>query len=85
MDYQAILERIYKEIQPYAKEGRLAGSIPALAEVDPDKFGISLRLMDGQCFELGDASTRFSIQSISKVFALSIAIVSAPSPNSQPP
>lgn len=74
MDYQAILERICKEIQPYAKEGRPACSIPALAEVDPDKFGISLRLMDGQCFELGDASTRFSIQSISKVFALSIAI-----------
>lgn len=74
MDYQAILERIYKEIQPYGKEGRLADSIPALTEVDPDKFGISLRLMDGQCFELGDADTRFSIQSISKVFALSVAI-----------
>lgn len=74
MDYQSILEKIYREIQPYACEGRQADYIPALAEVDPDRFGICLRLMDGQIFELGDSQTRFSIQSISKVFALSIAI-----------
>ncbi len=74
MDYQAILENIYREILPYSREGKQADYIPALAEVDPDRFGISLRLMDGRTFELGDAHTRFSIQSISKVFALTIAI-----------
>ena len=55
MDYQAILENIYREILPYAGEGKQADYIPALAEVDPDRFGISLRLMDGSTFELGDA------------------------------
>lgn len=74
MDYQQILENIYREIQPCAKEGKQADYIPALAEVNPDQFGISLQLMDGNHFELGDSDVRFSLQSISKVFAFSIAV-----------
>ncbi len=74
MDYQKILENIYSEVLPLRGEGKQADYIPALAQVNPDQFGISLRLMDGRGFELGDSAVRFSIQSISKVFALSIAV-----------
>lgn len=74
MDYQQILENIYRSILPYAKDGKQADYIPALAEVNPDQFGICLTLTNGDTFKLGDADVRFSIQSISKVFSLAIAL-----------
>ncbi len=74
MNYQSILEKIYDEIQPFANDGKQADYIPALAEVNPDQFGICLRMLSGETYELGDADVRFSIQSISKVFSLAIAL-----------
>lgn len=73
-NYQQILEDIAQEVQQYAHEGKQADYIPALAEVDPDKFGICLTTMSGKTFEIGDANEKFSIQSISKVFSLAIAL-----------
>jgi len=74
MDYQRILEDIYREIQPFAREGKPADYIPALARVDADRFGICLDTIDGGQYLLGDASERFSIQSITKVFSLAAAL-----------
>lgn len=74
MDYQPILEKIRQDIQPFAKEGKQADYIPALAQVDPDQFGIYLNTIHGQHYQLGDYGTRFSIQSISKVFSLAISL-----------
>ena len=74
MNYQEILETIYTEIQPYAKEGKQATYIPALAKVNPDQFGMCLSTTDGRTFSVKQAETKFSIQSISKVFALSLAL-----------
>lgn len=73
MDYQKILEDIYFELQPYAKKGKQADYIPALAKQDPDKFGICLRTIKGDIYTYKEADTRFSIQSISKVFAVAMA------------
>lgn len=74
MDYQRILEDIYQEIQPYAHEGSQADYIPALAKVDPDQFGIALRTVQGESYSFQKSETRFSIQSISKVFAVAMAL-----------
>ena len=74
MDYQKILEDIYNEIQPYAGKGAQADYIPALAKVDPDQFGIALRTVSGESYEYQKADGRFSIQSISKVFAVAMAL-----------
>ena len=74
MDYQNLLERIYQEILPYSKDGSQADYIPALAKVNPDQFGISLKLISGESFSHLQADTRFSIQSISKVFSLAMAL-----------
>lgn len=74
MDYQQILENIYKEIQPYAKEGKQADYIPALAKVDPDQFGMCIHTIYGEICSIEQADTRFSIQSISKVFALAMCL-----------
>lgn len=56
------------------KSGANADYIPALAEVDPELFGIALVTSDGKMYTYGDVNTRFSIQSISKVFTLALAL-----------
>lgn len=74
MDYQRILKDIYTEIEPYSGKGTQADYIPALAKVDPNQFGISLKTVSGESFSYMKADTRFSLQSISKVFAVAIAL-----------
>lgn len=54
--------------------GANADYIPALAEVDPNLWGVSLVTVDGRSFDLGDADVPFSIQSVSKAFVLAIAM-----------
>lgn len=48
--------------------------IPALADLRPDGFGLALRTVDGALHQTGDAVEEFSIQSISKVFSLTLAL-----------
>ena len=55
-------------------EGKNADYIPALAEVDPNLFGIALVTVDGKVYAIGDVNAPFSIQSISKVFTLARVI-----------
>jgi glutaminase len=68
-----ILKEIQDEIQPLFGQGKVADYIPALKRVDPRKFGAALCTIDGEVIQTGDALEPFSIQSISKVFTLSMA------------
>lgn len=72
-DYLGILQEIKDEVQPLLGQGKVADYIPALASVDPLKYGIALVTLDGQEYAIGDASEKFSIQSVSKVFTLTLA------------
>ena len=74
MNYQEILINIYNEIQPFAKEGKQADYIPALAKVNPDQFGMCLSTVSEQTYSIEGSDVRFSIQSISKVFAIALAL-----------
>ena len=74
MQYQRILDEIAAEVRPLIGEGRVAAYIPPLAAVPRDRFGMVLRTIDGESFSAGDARERFSIQSIAKVFALTLAM-----------
>ncbi len=74
MDYQKILEDIYQEILPFASKGKQADYIPALAKVNPDQFGMCLETVNGEVYPFMQADTRFSIQSITKVFALAMCL-----------
>lgn len=74
MDYQKILQDIYEEILPFAGQGAQADYIPALAKVDPNQFGIALKTIGGDSYSWQKAQTRFSIQSISKVFAVAMGL-----------
>ncbi|MFT5172223.1 MAG: glutaminase [Gammaproteobacteria bacterium] len=74
MNLQTTLSRVYAELLPQLGCGRVADYIPALARVDPRKFGMAIVTVNGQMAAVGDAQERFSIQSVSKVFSLALAL-----------
>ena len=71
---QDLLKRIAAHVRPMAAQGRVANYIPSLITVDPTKFGIAIATLDGDVFATGDSDQPFSIQSVSKVFALTLAL-----------
>ncbi|MGW2562815.1 glutaminase [Streptomyces sp. NPDC001514] len=74
MDYQALLEQIEADVAPLVGSGTPAEYIPALASVDPDRFGMALADLDGKVYGTGDWEHPFSAQSVTKVFALALAL-----------
>ena len=74
MNYQEILENIKKKIEPELSRGKVADYIPALANVNPNSFAMTITLKNGKQYSVGESSKEFSIQSISKVLAFSLAI-----------
>ncbi len=75
MNYQNILFEIEKELSDFQNNGKVATYIPELSKVDPEKFGVHLYGIDGESAGFGDSNERFSIQSISKTFGLSLAMM----------
>ncbi|MEQ9104824.1 MAG: glutaminase [Rhodothermales bacterium] len=73
-DYKGILHEIEEEVRPLLSVGRVADYIAPLAAVPLEQFGMTVRTLDGRQFSVGNATRRFSIQSIAKVFNLSVAI-----------
>ena len=73
-DLQWILDELHRELKPQFGEGKVASYIPPLARVDPSHFGIAVATTGGEVFVAGEADAPFSIQSISKVFLLTIAL-----------
>ena len=74
MEYQKILNQIEKEFSETKLSGKVASYIPELAKVPPGKFGMHLYDREAQHYCFGDSNERFSIQSISKVFTLALAM-----------
>ncbi|MFH1599134.1 MAG: glutaminase [Pseudomonadota bacterium] len=73
-DFDALLARIAEDVRPLVSQGKVASYIPRLAQVPVERFGMAVATLDGRRFSIGDAATPFSIQSISKVFSLSMAL-----------
>jgi len=69
-----IVEAVHLDMQAHIGRGRVADYIPALARVDPRQFGLAVATCDGRAAAAGDADVPFSIQSISKVFTLTLAL-----------
>ncbi|WP_334129368.1 glutaminase [Sneathiella sp.] len=74
MDIENLLERISAAARAETDRGAVADYIPELARIDPSQFGISVCLANGAQYSAGDAATPFSIQSISKIFSLALAL-----------
>ena len=74
MSIQEILDQIHLEMSRRDNRGQVASYIPELASVDLNRFGLAVAMADGQVYSVGDADVPFSIQSISKVFTLALAL-----------
>lgn len=73
-DLQRILDDTVAELANYDDRGEVSRAIAPLAKIDPTKFGVAIALTDGVVISAGDAAEPFSIQSISKVLTLTIAL-----------
>ncbi len=73
-DLQAIVDDIAARMASETDRGEQADYIPELADVDINQFGVAVVPVDGPPVVAGDADTLFSIQSISKVFTLTLAL-----------
>ena len=75
-------ERVLREHLQYAfvkgckvlGQGRVADYIPELARADTYAFGLAAQKTDGTVVSCGEVDTRFSIQSVSKVISLALAL-----------
>ena len=75
MNFQTLLDGIDRDLRPeLGREGRVASYIPALARVPAAQFGIALRTCAGEEAAAGDSAVPFSIQSVSKLFSLTLAM-----------
>lgn len=71
---QKVVDDIHREITARPDKGRVATYIPQLATVSPDKFALVVAPVEGPVASAGDADEAFSIQSISKLFTLTLAL-----------
>ena len=73
-DLDSTVAEIAAEMAARRDRGKVADYIPELAHVDPEQFGIAVVDFDGHVAMAGDAENAFSIQSLSKVFTLTLAL-----------
>jgi glutaminase len=74
MDMPDILLEIEREVRPHFGRGKVASYIPGLKRIPPDKFGMVVRMVDGGEYGVGQFTEPFSIQSISKLPMLMLAM-----------
>ncbi|WP_026819067.1 glutaminase A [Arthrobacter castelli] len=70
---ESYLRTLHAEIREM-KNGTPYSAVPAMADVDPDNFGICLATVDGYVYEVGDTRKKFTLQSISKPFTYALAL-----------
>ncbi|QRE73317.1 glutaminase [Methylobacterium aquaticum] len=71
---ETVVSEIADEMRQRTDRGEVARYIPELARVDPGHFGLAVIGADGTVAAAGDCDVPFSIQSISKVFTLTLAL-----------
>ena len=75
MNYNKILNEIEEEIQNSLKKGKLPTYIPALSNIKANDFAMSIITLEGEEYHIGSSDLKFSIQSISKVFTFTLALL----------
>ena len=72
-NYAQIISTIYTDLLSKENLGKVPDYIPEIANISADKFGVCFSDLNENSFGSGDFEEQFSIQSISKVFALTLA------------
>lgn len=70
-----LLESIIESNLKYTEDGKVASYIPELSKANPKELGICVTALDGKQYVAGDYNKKFTLQSISKVVSLIIAIL----------
>jgi glutaminase len=70
-----LLKTIIDNNKKWASDGKVASYIPELMKANPDDLGICVSTLEGEEFCAGEADVKFTIQSISKVITLMLAIL----------
>jgi glutaminase len=73
-DLTPLLTQLLQQCQPLHASGNVADYIPALAQVAPEQAAVAVAALDGRVFSAGSAEQNFSLQSISKIFGLVMAM-----------
>ncbi|ORE99083.1 glutaminase [Aurantimonas sp. 22II-16-19i] len=71
---ETVVAEIAAEMAARPDRGQVATYIPELGRIDPNQFAIAVALKDGSTVCGGDCGAYFSIQSVSKVFTLTLAL-----------
>ena len=71
---QKTIESAYTWAEGFLGQGRVATFIPELAKQNPNQLGLAITTCDGTSYQVGDCHAKFTIQSISKLFLLAVAL-----------
>ena len=71
-----LIGRLMEESRRNIPSGRVADYIPELAKKNRDSFSVSIVTMDGAIAHCGDTGEMFTMQSVSKLFSLALALES---------
>nr|WP_245725341.1 glutaminase A [Paenimyroides aquimaris] len=71
---ERVLQEILQQNKQYASQGKVADYIPELGKMEPDAVALSVVDTNGKVINVGDVSKKFTIQSISKIVALMVAV-----------
>jgi glutaminase len=69
------LQKLLEEAKIYTKYGRVADYIPALAKAHPEELSVAIFHDDGTCVSAGDVQQKLTLQSVSKVLTLALALM----------
>ncbi|KGX88587.1 glutaminase [Pontibacillus litoralis JSM 072002] len=69
------LQEWIEHVKPFTRLGKVPDYIPALAKQDPEHIAVSVFHLDGECVRAGYVDHLFTLQSISKVIALALALM----------
>ena len=70
-----LLQHLVDKYRPLSGSGKVASYIPELSKADPSTLAIVAREQTGKYYGAGDTTTRFTLQSVSKPFALALALI----------
>ena len=73
-ELKRVVHEIVDDLRGRTDRGEVASYIPELARVDSRALGLVVVAADGTLAAAGDSETAFSIQSVSKVFTLTLAL-----------